>query len=131
MAKACGPNVPARENPGVWLGAILGTLANGGRDKVTLAISPPIGAFGSWLEQLLAESTGKEGKGILPVEGEALGDPSVYGDDRVFAYLRTETGYDPAQDDAVKQLETAGQPVVLLHLADTYDMGAEFFRWEF
>jgi transaldolase/glucose-6-phosphate isomerase len=131
MAKACGPNVPARENPGVWLGAILGTLANGGRDKVTLAISPPIGAFGSWLEQLLAESTGKEGKGILPVEGEPLGDPSVYGDDRVFVYLRTEEGYDEAQDAAIKKLEDAGQLVVLLRLEDTYDLGTEFFRWEF
>ncbi len=131
MASACAGDADARANPGVWLGTILGTLANGGRNKATLVVSPPISTFGIWLEQLLAESTGKEGKGILPVEGEALGDPSVYGADRVFVYLRTETGYDSAQDDAVKQLETAGQPVVLLHLADTYDMGAEFFRWEF
>ncbi|HEY7339545.1 MAG TPA: transaldolase [Ktedonobacterales bacterium] len=131
MASACSSDADARANPGVWLGTILGTLANGGRNKATLVVSPPISTFGYWLEQLLAESTGKEGKGILPVEGEALGDPSVYGDDRVFVYLRTETGYDAEQDDAVKQLETAGQPVVLLHLSDTYDMGAEFFRWEF
>jgi len=131
MASACASDVGTRANPGVWLGTILGTLANGGRNKATLVVSPPISTFGYWLEQLLAESTGKEGKGILPVEGEALGDPSAYGNDRVFVYLRTETGYDPAQDDAVKQLETAGQPVVLLHLEDTYDMGAEFFRWEF
>ncbi|HET9979789.1 MAG TPA: bifunctional transaldolase/phosoglucose isomerase [Ktedonobacterales bacterium] len=131
MAKACGPDVPARQNPGVWLGAILGTLANGGRDKATLVISPPVGAFGSWLEQLLAESTGKEGKGILPVEGEPLGDPSVYGNDRVFVYLRTESGYDEAQDKGIKALEDAGQPIVLLRLDDTYDLGTEFFRWEF
>jgi transaldolase len=131
MASACAADADARANPGVWLGTILGTLANGGRNKATLVVSPPISTFGYWLEQLLAESTGKEGKGILPVEGEALGDPSVYGNDRVFVYLRTETGYDPEQDDAIKTLETAGQPVVLLHLADSYDLGAEFFRWEF
>jgi transaldolase / glucose-6-phosphate isomerase len=131
MASACAADSDARANPGVWLGTILGTLANGGRNKATLVVSPPISAFGYWLEQLIAESTGKEGKGILPVEGEALGDPSVYGNDRVFVYLRTETGYDPGQDEAVKQLETAGNPVVLLHLSDTYDLGAEFFRWEF
>jgi glucose-6-phosphate isomerase len=115
----------------VWLGTILGTLANGGRDKATLVVSPPINTFGYWLEQLIAESTGKEGKGILPVEGETLGEPSVYGDDRVFIYLRTETGFDAAQDDAIQKLETAGQPVVLLRLEDTYDLGVEFFRWEF
>ncbi len=131
MASVCAANAAARANPGVWLGTILGTLANGGRNKATLVVSPPISTFGYWLEQLIAESTGKEGKGILPVEGEALGDPAVYGNDRVFVYLRTEADFDPEQDDAVKKLETAGQPVVLLHLSDTYDMGAEFFRWEF
>jgi transaldolase / glucose-6-phosphate isomerase len=131
MAAACAGDVAARENPGVWLGTILGTLARNGRDKVTLAVSPPIGAFGYWLEQLIAESTGKEGRGILPVEGETLGDPSVYGDDRVFVYLRTETGFDEAQDAAIEKLEAAGQPVVLLRLEDTYDLGTEFFRWEF
>jgi transaldolase / glucose-6-phosphate isomerase len=131
MASACAGDVTARENPGVWLGTILGTLANGGRDKATLVVSPPINTFGYWLEQLIAESTGKEGKGILPVEGETLGEPSVYGDDRVFIYLRTETGFDAAQDDAIQKLETAGQPVVLLRLEDTYDLGVEFFRWEF
>jgi glucose-6-phosphate isomerase len=131
MASACAADADARANPGVWLGTILGTLANGVRNKATLVVSPPISTFGYWLEQLIAESTGKEGKGILPVEGEALGDPSVYGNDRVFVYLRTETGYDAEQDDAIKTLETAGQPVVLLHLSDTYDLGAEFFRWEF
>jgi transaldolase len=131
MASACSADADARANPGVWLGTILGTLANGGRNKATLVVSPSISTFGYWLEQLLAESTGKEGKGILPVEGEALGDSSVYGNDRVFVYLRTETGYDAEQDEAVKQLETAGQPVVLLHLTDAYDLGTEFFRWEF
>ncbi|HEX6543316.1 MAG TPA: transaldolase, partial [Ktedonobacterales bacterium] len=87
MARACAGDVPSHENPGVWLGTILGTLANAGHDKVTLVVSPSISTFGFWLEQLIAESTGKEGKGILPVEGEPLGDPSVYGDDRLFIYL--------------------------------------------
>src|SRR6185437_12939238 len=131
MASACAADAEARANPGVWLGTILGTMANGGRNKATLVVSPPITTFGIWLEQLLAESTGKEGKGILPVEGEALGDPAVYGDDRIFAYLRTETGFDAAQDAAIERLEAAGQPVVRLRLRDTWDMSGEFFRWEF
>lgn len=131
MARACGPSVPARENPGVWLGTILGTLARRGRDKVTFAISPPISTFGYWVEQLLAESTGKEGVGILPVEGEPLGKPEVYDTDRVFVYLRTDEGFDPAQDEAISALESAGQPVIRLALRDTYDLGQEFFRWEF
>ena len=131
MEQACSQSMAARENPGVWLGAILGTLAQHGHDKVTIVASPPIATFGYWVEQLIAESTGKEGKGILPVEGEALGAPDVYGDDRVFAYLRTDTGTDPEQDRQVAALEQAGQPVVRLALHDTYDLGQEFFRWEF
>jgi transaldolase/glucose-6-phosphate isomerase len=131
MEQACGQSVEARENPGVWLGAILGTLALHGHDKVTLVAAPPIATFGYWVEQLIAESTGKEGKGILPVEGEALGAPEVYGADRLFVYLRTESGADPEQDRAVAALEQAGQPVVRLALQDTYDLGQEFFRWEF
>jgi transaldolase / glucose-6-phosphate isomerase len=131
MCQACQPSVAARENPGVWLGAVMGTLARERRDKLTLVVSPPIGSFGSWLEQLLAESTGKEGKGILPVDGEALGKPGVYGDDRLFVYLRTDVAFDPEQDAAVDALEAAGQPVVRLTLKDTFDVGAEFFRWEF
>jgi transaldolase/glucose-6-phosphate isomerase len=131
MRTACSVATPAERNPGVWLGSILGTGNLHGRDKVTIVVSPPIATFGYWLEQLLAESTGKEGKGILPVEGEALGDPSVYGDDRIFAYLRTDSGYSAAQDAAIERLEAAGQPVVRLSLRDTWDMSAEFFRWEF
>ena len=131
MASACAGDVATRDNPGVWLGTILGTLANAGHDKATLIVSPPISTFGIWLEQLIAESTGKEGKGILPVEGETLGDPSVYGNDRVFVYLRTESGYDTTQDDAIQKLEADGQPIVLLRLENRYDLGAEFFRWEF
>jgi transaldolase / glucose-6-phosphate isomerase len=131
MRAACAAERPAEQNPGVWLGTILGVGNRQGRDKVTIVVSPPIATFGYWLEQLLAESTGKEGKGILPVEGEALGAPSVYGDDRIFAYLRTETGFDAAQDAAIERLEAAGQPVVRLRLRDTWDMSGEFFRWEF
>jgi transaldolase / glucose-6-phosphate isomerase len=131
MRTACAAQVAGGSNPGVWLGSILGAGALRGRDKVTFIVSPPIATFGYWLEQLIAESTGKEDKGILPIEGEAVGDPSVYGQDRIFAYLRTDTGFDQAQDAAVARLEAAGQPVVRLSLRDTYDMAAEFYRWEF
>jgi hypothetical protein len=131
MARACQAGVPATTNPGVWLGAIMGTLAQEGRDKVTIVASPPIATFGYWVEQLIAESTGKEGRGILPVEGEALGAPTVYGADRVFVYLRTDQGADDKQDQQVAALEQAGQPVVRLQVRDTYDLGQEFFRWEF
>ncbi len=131
MQQACAGELPARQNPGVYLGVVLGTLATHGRDKVTFIASPPIGSFGMWLEQLLAESTGKEGKGILPVEGEPLGAPSHYGGDRLFVYLRTDEGFDPQQDAGVDALRSAGQPVVTLRLADTFDLGQEFFRWEF
>jgi transaldolase/glucose-6-phosphate isomerase len=131
MSHACAPSCPARENPGVWLGAVLGALALRGHNKVTFVLAPPIATLGDWLEQLLAESTGKEGKGILPVAGEALGPPQVYGNDRLFVYLRADQGFDPAQDAAVAALEAAGQPVVRLALKDAYDLGAEFFRWEF
>src|SRR5690348_13496344 len=112
MRQACAPDRPARENPGLRLGAILGTLANAGRDKVTLVMSPPISTFGYWIEQLIAESTGKEGKGILPVEGEPLGPPDVYGNDRLFVSCRTEQDVDPGQDEALRALAAAGQPVL-------------------
>jgi transaldolase/glucose-6-phosphate isomerase len=131
MRQACAADVPDDQNPGVWLGTIFGTGARHGRDKVTIVVSPPISTFGYWLEQLIAESTGKENKGILPVEGEALGAPSVYGRDRIFVYLRSDMGFDVTQDAAIAELEAAEQPVVRLTLRDVYDMGAEFFRWEF
>ncbi len=131
MCQACSASAAARSNPGLWLGAIMGTLALQGRDKVTLVMSPPISTFGYWIEQLIAESTGKEGKGILPVEGEALGQPADYGVDRLFVYLRTDDGFDPEQDRRLEELASAGQPVVTIALKDTYDLGAEFFRWEF
>ena len=130
MTERCGASVPPAENPGVLLGAVLGVLARRGRDKVTLTASPRIAGLGVWLEQLLAESTGKIGKGLIPVDREPLGPPAVYGDDRQFVYVRLTSAADPAQDDAVAALERAGQPVVRLGIDDPYELGAEFFRWE-
>ncbi len=129
MARRCQERGAA--NPGLWLGAALGAAARQGRDKLTLICSPGIGAFGTWVEQLVAESTGKNGTGIVPVEGEPPGPPDVYGGDRLFVYLRLDSAPDPAQDAAVDRLEAAGHPVVRLHLQDRLDLGAEFFRWEF
>jgi len=130
MVQACASCVPVEENPGVVLGLILGTAAKSGRDKVTVIASPGISDLGAWLEQLLAESTGKQGRGIVPVDREALGAPELYGKDRVFAYLRLDTAPDATQDAKVTALEKAGQPVVRIAIADTYDLGQEFFRWE-
>jgi hypothetical protein len=131
MAHACAPTCPARENPGVRLGAVLGALAANGQNKLTFMLSPPVAGLGEWLEQLLAESTGKQGTGIVPVAGETLGPPSVYGNDRLFVYVRAERGFDPAQDAAVAQLEMAGYATVRLAMDDLYDLGAQFFLWEF
>ena len=130
MVEACASSVAADENPGVVLGIILGTAAKNGRDKVTIVTSPGIADLGAWLEQLLAESTGKQGHGIIPVDREELGTPDVYGNDRVFAYLRLDSAPDAAQDTKVAALEQAGHPVVRISLADIYDLGQEFFRWE-
>jgi transaldolase / glucose-6-phosphate isomerase len=130
MAIACSACLPVDKNPGVQLGLVLGVAAKAGRDKVTLITSPGIWDFGAWLEQLLAESTGKEGKGLIPVDGEALGGPEVYGNDRVFAYIRLENGADTAQDKAVDALAKAGHPVVRIALSDIYNLGQEMFRWE-
>ena len=130
MADACSPEVAVDTNPGVVLGAILGTLAGAGRDKLTLVPSPGISDLGAWLEQLVAESTGKEEKAIIPVDREPLAAPDRYGSDRLFTYIRLETAPDPAQDAAVAALEQAGQPVVRISLPDPYELGQEFFRWE-
>jgi transaldolase / glucose-6-phosphate isomerase len=130
MVHACKSCVPVDDNPGVVLGIILGTLATNGRDKVTIVASPGISDLGAWLEQLIAESTGKEGHGIIPVDGEQLGPVEIYGEDRIFAYLRLESAPDPAQDEKVAALERAGQPVVRIAVGETYDLGQEFFRWE-
>ena len=116
------------DNYGGRLGVIMGELAKAGHDKVTLITSPGFGSFGDWVEQLIAESIGKEGKGILPVVGEPVGAPNVYGDDRLFAYLRLAE--DGTHDAKIQVLEDAGHPVVRLHLDDLYDLGGQFFLWE-
>ena len=130
MVRTCRAGVAVEENPGAVLGIILGTAANAGRDKVTIITSPGISDLGAWLEQLLAESTGKVGKGIIPVDRETLTTPEVYSSDRVFVYVRLESGTDAAQDAKVAAIEKAGHPVVRITMADIYDLGAEFFRWE-
>jgi transaldolase/glucose-6-phosphate isomerase len=112
------------------LGLMMGSAAKLGRDKITLITSPGISDLGAWLEQLIAESTGKQGKGIIPVDREALGAPEVYGNDRIFAYLRLDNAADAAQDAKVAALEKAGQPVFRIAVSDTYKLGQEFFRWE-
>ena len=125
MARACGREVSARDNPGAWLGAVMGEAALAGRDKVTLVFPDEIAPLGCWIEQLIAESTGKEGRGILPVEGEALGGPEVYGSDRLFVAI--------GDHSKLAALEAAGHPVVRLphQPGDPMQVGAEFFRWEF
>ncbi len=131
MVRACAAGTPPLQNPGVQLGTVLGVGATTGRDKVTITASPGIADVGAWLEQLLAESTGKQGHGIVPVDNEPLADPSHYGDDRVFAYLRLRDAPDAAQEKAVAALEQAGQPVVRVELANTLQLGQMFFLWEF
>lgn len=130
MVQACGAGTAAATNPGVLLGTILGVAANHGRDKITIIASPGVFDLGAWLEQLIAESTGKIGKGIIPVDREKLAKPAIYGKDRVFAYLRLATKPNKAQDAAVAALEKAGQPVIRITLPNTYTLGQEFFRWE-
>ena len=130
MVRACGPSAPVEANPGAVLGIILGTAARSGRDKVTIITSPDISDLGAWLEQLLAESTGKVGKGIIPVDHEELAEPGVYGKDRVFAYIHTKHATDVRQDAKVAALEEAGHAVLRIAMSDIYELGAEFFCWE-
>ncbi len=131
MVRACSAGTPPLQNPGVQLGAVLGVGATSGRDKVTIVASPHMEDVGAWLEQLLAESTGKQGHGIVPVDNEPLADAAQYGADRVFAYLRLRDAPDPAQDKAMDALAKAGQPVVTVELANTLQIGQAFFLWEF
>ncbi len=128
MVQACSPSVPAGENPGAWLGAVFAEAAKVGRDKITIVAPPAIQSFGVWAEQLIAESTGKEGKGLVPVADEALGTPQVYGNDRLFVRLALPGDDEPS---ALAALGKAGHPVVTLKLSDPLAIGAEFFRWEY
>jgi glucose-6-phosphate isomerase len=130
MIDICQPWQDPRTNPGLLLGVFLGSLARVGRDKLTIICSPGIRDLGAWLEQLIAESTGKQGRGIIPVDREPLAPPAQYGKDRVFVYLRLDGAASPAQDSAVAALEARGFPLVRISLQDTYQLGAEFFRWE-
>ncbi|HCP62524.1 MAG TPA: transaldolase [Actinobacteria bacterium] len=123
---ACASCVPAAENPGAWLGAVMGEAALAGRDKLTLVLPESIRSFGYWVEQLIAESTGKEGRGILPVEGEDVGSPDVYGSDRLFVGV----GGDEIRD-LLLPLEHAGHPAALLPFGDLVELGSQFFTWEF
>src|SRR5262249_38054551 len=128
--RSCAASAPPVENPGVVLGAILGCAQRRGRDKVTVIASKGIADFGAWLEQLLAESTGKLGKRIVPVDRQPLGPPAADGKDRVFAYLRLASDQDGEQGRAIAALEGAGQPVVRITVSDPMQLGQEFFRWE-
>jgi transaldolase / glucose-6-phosphate isomerase len=130
MASACAPGVSAQRNPGTSLGAALAVAAmRGGRDKITFFVSPAIATLGMWLEQLIAESTGKEGKGLIPVADEPGGETRAYGQDRVFVSIRC--GDDRSHDPLERALEAAGHPVVRIALRDALDLGEEFYRWEF
>ena len=134
MQQRCIPAIPIANNPGAWLGTVIGVLAKHGRDKLTLVASERIAAFGLWVEQLLAESAGKSGTGIIPVAAEPKGKPDQYGSDRLFVQLRlADDDSDEAgsSDRAMAELIEAGHPVVRLELSDAYDLGAEFYRWEY
>jgi transaldolase / glucose-6-phosphate isomerase len=130
MVQATSASVPVEQNPGVTLGGILGLAAKSGRDKITLIASHGIGDLGAWLEQLLAESTGKSGTGLIPVDREELGSPEVYGNDRVFVSLALASEPDAGREAALTKLEQAGHPVVRITVNTPYDLGQEFFRWE-
>ncbi len=130
MVRACGPSAPPVENPGVYLGAVIGEAVKLGRDKLTVLASPGVASIGAWLEQLLAESTGKQGKGVVPVDAEPVAAPQVYGQDRLFAYLRLAGDDAGALDAKVAALATAGQPVLRITLAEPALIGQEFVRWE-
>ncbi len=131
MREACRQTTSPKNNPGAALGAMMAAMARAGRDKVTLLTSPALASFGLWVEQLLAESTGKEGTGLVPVAGEPLAPPTAYGTDRVFVSLRLRGDRNASLDRTVSALQRAGHPVFSLNLKDRYDLGGEFFRWEF
>lgn len=130
MREGCAPCVKGQENPALWLGAVMGAMALQDKDKLSLVTSKSIESFGLWAEQLIAESTGKEGKGIIPVAQEPLLSPDSYGDDRLFVYLRVEEDDNADLDIAIDTIRSSGHPVVRLDLRDRYDLGSEFYRWE-
>jgi len=130
MADSCRPEIPLADNPAIALGVFMAEHALAGRDKLTLLTSPEIRGFGSWVEQLVAESTGKSGTGILPVEGESLANPDSYGDDRAFVFMRLNSARNGELDAQVGALEKAGFPVFRIDLRDAYDLGKEYYRWE-
>ncbi len=131
MLRSCGADVPPADNPGVQLGVFLGVAATQfGRDKVTIIASPGIAALGPWLEQLIAESTGKEARGLIPLAGEMLGSPAVYGDDRLFAYIELDDDRSPAQQELIEALKFDGHPIVHIKVKDIWHLGQEFIRWE-
>lgn len=129
MMQACGPDVPLEENPGVVLGALLGTLYCRELDKLTFLLPPPIASFGYWVEQLVAESLGKVGKGIVPIEGELMGSPACYGTDRVFVAIDLDHSAGGSAR-RLRALEHAGHPVIRIRLDDKLDLATEFYRWE-
>lgn len=131
MMIACGANIPSEHHPGMILGAILGATAKANVNKLSIVASPQIASFGAWVEQLVAESTGKDGVGILPVVGATAGKPHDYATDRLFIYLRLDDADDADRDAGVEALLEAGFPVVTLRMPDSYAIGGEFFRWEY
>src|SRR5262249_22872517 len=131
MQEACAGSVPEEKSPGISLGAILGEAARAGRDKATILASPALRHFPVWLEQLIAESTGTEGKGIVPVADEATPDNAKqYSADRIFVHLQLSGDDDELQEAVLAELEAAGAPTVRLSLTEIADIGQEFFRWE-
>jgi glucose-6-phosphate isomerase len=130
MCKACSAEVPVKDNPGVVLGVVIAEAARAGRDKITFILSPGINTFGDWVEQLIAESTGKEGKGLVPVPERDLADPGAYGNDRLFVHMELASEPDENLQGALRTLESASHPVVRIRLRDKLDLGREFFRWE-
>ena len=131
MMMACAANVTAGDHPGMWLGAILGVMAEAGKTKVSIHSSPSISTLGDWIEQLVAESTGKEGKGLIPVVGATVGKPHDYSTDRLFVFVRVAGDDNEAIDSGCKSLQQAGHPCVVLGLDDAYQVAGEFFRWEY
>ena len=130
MRTSCGPAVPAESNPAVSLGVLLGINQRQGRDKVALVLSPSLTRFGAWAEQLIAESTGKEGRGLIPVEGEDLGGPESYSGDRIFVYLGLRGETERRTERRLSALQAAGHPVVRIEIPDRPALGGEFVRWE-